>query len=335
MSLLCFLCTGCQIGYYVKSAYSQISMLASATPIDQSLKDPTLNEDEKRKLLLAQEAREFAEKELHLKETKNYRSFVKLDRPYVTYVVSASMKWELKHHLWGFPIVGEMPYKGFFNEQDAIAEENELIQQNLDTYRRGVAAYSTLGWFHDPLLSSMLRYKDHDLVNTIIHETVHATIYIKNSADFNERMAVFLGNKGMEIFYLKKEGTDSKTLAQIQKENQDDRLFSQFISTEIQNLDAWYKSNPERNEDLRMKRIAEIQEHFTANVLPKMKTDSYSRFSEVKLNNARLLNYKTYMQDLSDFENLYQKVGGNFQEFLKRCKSLEKSDHPEEDLKTL
>lgn len=330
-----FLLSGCQISYYFKSAYNQLSMMSSKVSIEKALQDPNLSEEDKRKLELAQKAREFAEKDLHLKPTKNYTSFVKLDRPYVTYVVSAAPKWELKHHLWSFAFVGDMPYKGYFNELDAQEEEESLKKKDLDTFRRGVSAYSTLGWFNDPLLSSMLRYKDYDLVNTIIHETVHATLYIKNSADFNERMAVFLGNKGMEMYYLKEEGADSPTLKSIQAENEDDKLFSHFITQEIKDLEAWYKAGPAKDEDLRKKRIHEIQERFTKNVLPKMKSKSYERFPEIDLNNARLLNYKTYMQDLSDFEKLYESVGRDFSRFIEKCKGLEKSEKPEEDLKKL
>ena len=333
--IFCFSLSGCQIGYYFKSAYNQLSMMSSKVSIDEALKDPKLSDDDKHKLRIAQKAREFSENELHLKPTKNYTSFVKLDRPYVTYVVSAAPKWELKHHLWSFAFVGDMPYKGYFNEADAKEEEEGLKQKDLDTFRRGVSAYSTLGWFNDPLLSSMLNYKDYDLVNTIIHETVHATIYIKNSADFNERMAVFLGNKGMELFYLKEEGPDSPTLKAIQDENADDKLFSTFITQEIKDLEAWYKSNPAKDETLRKARIREIQDRFKQTTLPKMKSKSYERFPEIDLNNARLLNYKTYMQDLSDFEKLYEAVGKDFSQFIEKCRGLEKSAKPEEDLKKL
>jgi predicted aminopeptidase len=327
--------SGCQIGYYFSSAYNQMSLLSSRVPMEKALQDPSLTEEQKRKLLLAGKVREFSEKELHLRVTKNYTTFVKLDRPYVTYVVSAAPKWELKHHLWSYPFVGEMPYKGFFNEKGAKEEEQDLKNQDLDTYMRGVSAYSTLGWFNDPLLSSMLNYADHELVNTLIHETVHTTIFIKSSADFNERLAVFLGNKGMELYYQKEEGPDSKTVLRTRMENEDDRLFSSFISKEIKDLENWYKTQPEKNEEVRQKRIKEIQTRFQTDLAPRLKSASYNKFPQLSLNNARLLVYKTYMQDLSDFERLYQQVGGDFAKFIDKCRSLESSKKPEEDLKKL
>lgn len=328
--------TACQMGYYFSSAYNQMSLLGSRTSIEKVLKDPDLSEKEKKKLLLAQEAREFAEKELKLKSTKNYTTYVKLDRPFVTYVVSASPKWELKHHQWHFLFVGKMPYKGFFNEAAAKEEAEKLKAQNLDTYMRGVSAYSTLGWFNDPLLSSMLRYSDHDLVDTVIHETVHATLYIKNSADFNERLATFMGYKGMEIYYLKKEGPDSANLKIAQKENEDQKIFAEFISREITALEDWYKAQSDKNEDLRRARIKEIQTRFEKDIAPRMKSTNYEKFPKIDdLNNARLLLYKTYLQDISDFEKLYEQSNRDFDTFLQKCRSLENSKNPEEDLKKL
>lgn len=327
--------TGCQAGYYLSSAYNQVSLLASGVSVQDAMKDPNISEDEKRKLQLAQKVREFSESDLHLRNTDNYTSYVKLNRRYVTYVVSGSQKWELKHHYWKFPFVGKMPYKGYFNEEDAKKEEENLEKENLDTYLRGVSAYSTLGWFRDPLLSSMLALKDIDFVNTLIHETVHATVFIKSSADFNERMAVFLGNKGTELFYLKKEGPDSPTLKQIKSENEDDRLFSQFISKEIADLEEWYLKQTDKNESLRLARIKEIQERFKIELAPHLKTKLYTRFPKIKINNARLLMYKTYFEDLSDFEKLYKLVDQDFLKFVEKCRSLENSKEPEEDLKQL
>lgn len=329
--------SGCQMGYLMKSGYGQMKLLGSRVPVNEALEDPSLDEAKKKKLRLAQEARVFAEQELHLASSKNYTSYVELGRPYVTYVVSAAPKWELKHYQWSYPFMGKMPYKGYFNESDAVEEEKSLQKEDLDTYMRGVSAYSTLGWFNDPILSSMLRYDDYDLVNTIIHETVHATLYIKHAADFNERLATFLGNKGAELFYLKKEGAGSPTLKQIQLENADNKVFSTFISSELKLLEQWYKDLParERNEEKRSERIREIQKKFAAEIAPNLKTNNYKKFSEAKLNNARLLVYKTYMQDLSDFESLYNLVGQSYSKFIESCRTLEKAQDPTSALKAL
>lgn len=328
--------SSCQMAYVMKSGVGQFKLLSSRVPVKEALKDPNIKLETKRKLLLAQETREFAEKELHLKNTKNYTSYVELDRPYVTYVVSAAERWKLKGYQWSYPFMGKMPYRGYFNEADAQELTDDMQKDGYDAYMRGVSAYSTLGWFNDPLLSSMLAYDDYDLVDTIIHETVHTTLYIKNAADFNERFASFLGQKGAEQFYLKKEGPNSKTLLKVKLRNTDMELFSKFISKELQDLEIWYDQLPadQYKEEIRQSRIKEIQKNFVTKIAPQMKTDQFKHFPDLKLNNARLVLYKTYMRDLSDFEKLYQKLGRDYDAFLEKCKSLETSKDPEAELKS-
>lgn len=336
--LLSPLLGGCQISYLLKSAKGQWELFTSRVSIEDALQDPSLDEEQKRKLRLAQEAREFGEQHLGLKKTKNYTQFVQLNRSAVTYVVSAAPAWELKHHQWSFPIVGKVPYKGYFKEDDAKDEEKELKAQGLDTYLRGVSAYSTLGWFQDPILSSMLRSKDWDLVNTIIHESTHATLFIKSSADFNERLATFIGNQGAEAFYRAREGADSPTVQKIHDENVDEKLFSEFMSKELKDLEAWYKTQPgdakDRDLNLKTARIKEIQERYKTVIQPQMRTDSYKRFPDLELNNARLMIYKTYLGDLKDFAAVFDKIGSDFPRFIKLAQELEKAEKPEATLKS-
>lgn len=335
MALLTLL-SACQMGYYLKGAYNQFSMMSKRQPIENVLKDPSLATDVRAKLEAAVAAHDFAIKTIGLKETENYTTFVQLDRPYASWVVNAAPRWRLEHHEWKYPIVGSLPYKGFYTEDEAKAEQDSLEREDFDTSMRGVSAYSTLGWFKDSVLSSMLKSSEHDLVNTIIHETTHTTLYIKSSADFNERLAVFVGNKGAEQFYIAREGADSPTVKTIAEENADDRLFSDFIGPQLKDLKAWYEALPEadRKEDTRQQRFKDLQAAFTRDVLPKMKTRSYARFPEMKLNNARLMLYRTYTQDLKDFEELYR-LTGTWARFLACAKTLEKADKPEDALKDL
>ena len=335
ITALSVLLSGCQLGYYMKSATNQFSMMASRIPVDEALEKSPLTETQKSKLRLSQQAREFAFHDLHLKNTKNYDSYIDLKRPYVTWVVNAAYKWEMKNYEWSYPIIGKMPYKGFFSEAEAKEQAADLEKEGLDTNVRGVSAYSTLGWFKDSVLSSMLRYKDHDLVNTIIHEIVHTTVYIKSNSDFNERLAVFIGGKGTEMFYKKLEGPDSATVKLIKAENEDDKLFSDFISGQIKELETWYKSNSDQNEKIRQEQFDKIKIAFKSQVSSKFKSASYQKFTEQKLNNATLGLLRTYMEDLSDFEKLYSKCNENMDLFIEKIKTLEKSDNPAEDLKKL
>jgi predicted aminopeptidase len=335
LSSLLFL-TGCQLPYYLRNAYGQVEILWARQDLQKALLREDLSAEEKEKILLVQDVRQFAKEKFNLNTEKNYGSFVQLDRPFVTYVVNASEPWALKAYEWDYLIVGRMPYKGFFQEELAKKEKLQLEKKGLDVYLRGVTAYSTLGWFRDPILSSMLRGKPHKLVNLIIHESVHATLYIKNSADFNEQLATFIGNKGTEIYYLEKEGPNSKTVQLIQDENHDDHLFSEFISGEIAALKKWYSlyQGPKQS-SVKSQRLKEIQVRFSQNVQPRLKTASYLHFSEIELNNARLSLYKTYMNDHSQFEALYEKVGRNMQEFLRQIQKLEDSKDPAKALKEM
>lgn len=311
-------------------------MLNSKESIEDVLRTDRFNDEQKRKIELSQEVRVYAFEKLGLKKTKNYSQFVDLKRRYITYAVTASQRWRLEPHLWNFPIIGKAPYKSFYNEDLAKKEAEELKQQNLDVSIRGISAYSTLGKLTDPLLSSMLNYSDHDLVNTIIHELVHTTLFIKDNIDFNERLAVFIANKGTALFYSDKEGSDSKTLKLIQNENYDDELFSKFITSELKELKNWYekfdhsKKLPEDDKEIiRQERLKLISIHFENDLKPKLKSGNYANVFSKKFNNADLGVYNTYMKSLSTFETVFQKYGANISIFLKKCEELENFDNPE------
>ncbi len=327
------LLNGCLVTYLVKSGYNQFKILNDRVPIDRVLKNSNLPENERHKLELALEAREFAVNYLHLRATKNYTTFVDLHRPYVSWIVTVAYKNQLKQRPFWYPIVGSLPYKGFFSSSEAKAEAKKYAGKGFDVMARGVTAYSTLGWFEDPLLSTMLTGPDYDLVNTIIHESTHATIYIKSQADFNERMATYVGGLGAQLFYRQK--GDTKTLRAIEMENADDELFSKFISGEISGLKKWYAEHPHPTEDQRQSQFEKIKADFALRLQPKLQTDNYSGFAKMKLNNAVLLYLGTYEYDLSDFARLYKKLGGDFGKFIQACKNFEKSRDPSAELKTL
>lgn len=326
--------TGCQFGYILQSANGQLSILLARESIEKVLQDPKVSESEKAKIRTVQKVREFAIQKIGLIKNKNYTQYVHLNRDYVTYVVSAAEKKKLKPFEWNYPIVGKMPYKGFFNEPAAKEEEIQLKNEGYDTYLRGVSAYSTLGWFQDPLLSSMTRYREDILVNTIIHETVHLTLYIKNSADFNERLAVFIANQATEDYYHEVEGPDSPTVKKIRIENEDEKLFSEFISREIRDLESWYQEK-ERSEEERQERFRLIQTHFREQIKPRLKSNTYSYFQDIPLNNARILVYKTYVSDLNDFEKKFERFGRDYRKLIAECKKLENTKNPELEFKKL
>lgn len=319
--------------YLAKSGISQMKILTSREQIDTVLKDKELSTKTRDKLLLVRKVRDFCFNDLKLKKTKNYSSYVQLDDRYVSYLLRVAPKYELKSYHWSFPIVGTFPYLGFFDKQDALDEQEKFKNDNYDTYVRGVTAFSSLGWFNDPILSSMMNYENHDLVNLIIHETIHSTLFIKNHASFNERLATFLANVGTEMYYKKYEGSDSKTIQLVRQEQTDDQLFSKFISDELSHLKKWYKETSNITDELKSNRLKLITDNFDTILKPKLKTKKYNYFSKKELNNANLLPYQTYLSDLSDFETVHKKLGNSFTNTINYLKTLEKEKDPIQALK--
>jgi predicted aminopeptidase len=316
------------------SAYNQSKLVNSRKPIEKVLRSSKLDPETRHKLVLVQDVKKFAEAELGLKKSRNYTSYVQLDSPYVTYVVQAAYKFELKPHLWKFPFVGEVPYKGYFNRKLADEEAASFNKDEFDTWVRGVSAYSTLGWFQDSVLSSMIKYEDHDFVETIIHETVHTTLFIKSAAEFNERMATFLGHEGMKLYYKAKEGPKSIHLIKAEDDSHDQELFSKFITKELQDLKKWYEDNRGKvTVESKAARLKEIQTRYIENLKPKMKTENYKDFEKRELNNAYLLAIQTYEYSLEDFAKLYEHFGGDFKKTLAWLKTLEKEEKPDQKLK--
>ncbi len=323
--------SGCQIGYYLHNGYNQAALVHKRKPIKKALESDKLSEAQKNKLRLVQEVKAFGESQLGLVKTSNYSTYIQLEDPYVTYVVQAAYAHELKPYLWKFPFVGEVPYKGYFKKKYADEEAAGFNHDEFDTYVRGVSAYSTLGWFQDSVLSSMLRYDDQDLAETILHETLHATLYIKSAADFNERLATFMGHEGMKMFYLQKEGKDSKALKSAEEDTYDQTLFSAFITKELQDLKKWYEENKGKvTKENKAARLKEIQTRFK---LVKFKTKNYAEFEKRELNNALLLSYQTYEYSLADFEKLFRHFGHDFKKTLEWLKSLKDSKKPDQVLK--
>jgi len=322
------------MGYIAKSAYYQADLLRRRVPIASAASMYPLTPEQQQQIQLTMKVREFMAKDLNLTVDKNYATYVHLDRDHVTYAVSAAPKDKLEHHTWSFPIIGSVPYKGYFNKEDAMEEAKRLEAEDLDVFVRGITAYSTLGWFSDPLLYSMLGYRPHQLVDTLIHETVHANLYINSESSFNERVASYLGLLGAEAYYKKQKGGEDVNRLMAQ-ERADSKVFSTFITKEIESLRKWYDNNagdPKLLEK-REQKFKALQERFQSQVVPQLQTENFKYFGDLKLNNARLLLYDLYMSEFSDFENVARARGRDFKSMFKYLKSLEDVDNPVEQLK--
>lgn len=308
-----FLSCSCQAPYLIKGAYEQVRILNSRKPIQRVLDKGDLDPTVAEKLRYANQATQFARK-IGLNCKKNFRTFVELDRPYVSYLVIASKKNEIKAKKWSFPIVGSFPYIGFFSEKQAKKYKEKLESQDYDTYLRGASAYSSLGWFREPLLSSMLHGSKEELAETIFHECFHRTFFFKGNVKLNERLAVFVGHKAL-IHFL-----DDKSSREREKKIWQDQIaFSEFVKSVIALGKEHYKKEKSREEIFK-----EIKEYFNTELRPKLQVLGYSGFLK-NLNNAKLAAFDTYFGGFDLLEKAFQsKFSGKIEEMISFFASAQK-----------
>ena len=331
VTFFCFV--GCQTGYLWHVSVHQIGLLTKRVSIEKALRKYEFSEEEKEKIKLISEIKTFAVDVLKLDIKRGlYSSYVDLGRPYVTYLLRVSPAYELKPYKWNFPIVGSTPYKGFFDRQKAQQAAEAFSRTEYDVYVRGVSAYSTLGWFNDPVFSSMLSYGESDFVTIIFHELIHTILFFKNHINFNERFAEFAGRKAAISFYRYKEGEESETVKKMQREWEDELLFSSFMVGEYEELKRWYEDHRGTvTLETKKERLKEIQERFVIEIKPSLKTSQYDYFSNIELNNARLLSYRSYNYDMEEFERLFTSslIQEDIKAFIEYCMQFKKEKDPE------
>ncbi len=314
-----FFQTGCQIPYLVESAWTHLKIMSSKKDIEKALENPDLPEDWKSKLRLTLEIRPYI-KSIGLEITKNYRTFVDLKKPYISHLLIVAPEYSLKPKTWWFPIVGSFPYKGFHNEQKAIKASEYYSKRKYDVYIRGVSAYSTLGWFNDPLLSTMMKYPEEDLVETIIHESVHATIFIKNNVDFNEQLAVFIAKKATLDYYLNQSVQKYKNC---QRTYADEDLFTDFLVQSYEKINEFYKDPANHNPEQKQKIFLSIKEFYKAEFLKKFTDRRFDFILERDLNNAFFAAQKTYYSNQQKFEVFFEtKANKDIKDFIGQLKKL-------------
>jgi predicted aminopeptidase len=228
--------------YGIHQGIGQLRIVWNARPVEEFLEDPSFPDSLKTKLRLIDEVRKFAIDSLGLKDTENYKTLYDQKNKEVMWVVQACEPFELKPKQWHFPIVGSVPYKGFFNKAKALELRKELEQEGYDVSVRNPGGWSTLGWFTDPILSGMLDRSEGDLASLIIHEMVHATVFIKDDVDFNENLADFIGDTAAYHFLKFKFGKESKHYLTYLHQDQDYRKYTRHILKGTQSLDSLYRS---------------------------------------------------------------------------------------------
>ena len=316
--------SGC---YYTTQGYYLLSYQAKAKPVEKLLKDKDIDPDTRDFLLLIEDIRNFAVEELGLEKNKNYSTYLDLDQDVLAWVVSACDPLSFNTYLWNYPVMGRLPYKGFYRQEDAVKEGKKLVKKDKDVWIRGVEAFSTLGFFKDPLISYMADYSVYDIANLIIHEQTHATIWKKDNPSFNEDLASFVGDEGARLFVLSRFGEDSPEYLGIAANEENAQRFREDILSLRERLEMFYQGLPDPlpendgpflNEKKQI--IQDFQNEFLAVYDDRYTSENYRRFGELQVNNAYIDLFHIYHGQREDLEKMYAEAEYDLKKFIASLK---------------
>jgi len=313
--------SGC---YLLKQGGYIVRYNRQAVSIDQILKKRNLALDDREFLLLVKDIKRYAVDEIGLKQDDNYTKYVEMPKDYLADVVSACRSDAFETYTWRYPLFGSFPYKGFFERADALIEVRRLKEKGYDVLVRRVDAFSTLGFFNDPVFSFMNDYSIFNIASLIIHEQTHVTVYLKNQIQFNEEMATFVGNEGALQFIRDRHGENSDEYRETIATLEDINTFKEVIREIYEELEGIYNSDRSREDKLRIK--AEVferaQRRFEESYDERFNTEKFLSFKDVELNNAYIMLYMLYTQNLQIFYDLYEHNDNDLRSTVSALKSL-------------
>lgn len=306
--------------YLARGAWEEGRILSRRRSIEGLVANPSTPAATKAKLELVLAARRFAVDSLGLPAKDAFTKYTKLDHDTLVLVLSGTRRDALVSASWWFPIVGRVPYKGFFDFDAARAAEKELAADGYDTYLRPSPAFSTLGWFNDPLLSTTLAEDSLFVVQTVIHELTHNRVYLKGEAVFNESFAEFVGNRGAVEFFRAR--GDTLRAREAEGRWADERLLGAVWERAYREIDSVFKAHPygatptPADSTVRVTRLAvrdtvygRLRRFLVDTVAPQLKTIDRSYGSRVRLDNAALLARRFYATRLDQFEVAWERDG--------------------------
>jgi len=316
---------GCQaLGYYGQAIGGHLSIITAGQPVDQLIADPATDGQLRRRLEVAREARDFASAELGLPDNDSYRSYVDLGRPFATWNVIAAGEFSVDAETWCFPIAGCVAYRGYYAEDAAEGYAAGLRTRGLDVAVNGAVAYSTLGWFDDPLLSSMLRGDQLRTVGLIFHELAHQRLYVADDSDFNEAFATFVEHEGVRRWLAarRQEGDGEARYAAGLARRED---FAALLGEARAELAAIYASDADAAAKRRAKAAGFDRLRTAYATLRDGRWEGYSgydRWFDRELNNAHLVAVATYFRWVPAFAALYRQSGGELAAFYSAAAAL-------------
>lgn len=313
------------IYYGYVQAKGQLQIVWGARPVQEFLDDQNTPDSIRQKLLLVNKIKTYAEDSLGITPSDNYTSMYDQKGKPLMWVVTASQPFALKANLWQFPIVGNLPYKGFFVPEMAVIERDRLTSQGLDASIRNAGGWSTLGWLDDPVLSDMLKRNEGQLAELIIHELTHFTLFVKDSVEFNENLASFVGKQGAVKFLTATYGSSSEELeTYLDSEDDYERFVKHFIHG-AQLLDSLYKAFDDHTLDsdklmLKKNMIADIVDNVDT-ILFHHPQKYQNILNSDNINNTYFLSYLRYQskQDvfLDEFLNTFNSNVASYIEHYK------------------
>ena len=314
--LITFLSACSGPGYYLQAVSGQWRLMHSRQDIQSLLDNPATSSELGADLVAAEQIKAFAESNLDLPSNGSYSSYVEVDGDALVWNVVATEEFSLEAKKWCFPVAGCVPYRGFFKQQKAKDSAAQLRKKGMDVFVSPAAAYSSLGWFNDPLLSTMVSGSDIRLAAYLFHELAHQRLYIKGDGLFNEGYASFVEETGIKLWLESKQRQDE--LFQRQRLQNASKDFQKLIGEVRYDLADIYQTD--KPETIKRQLKAEVFQSFSDSY-EQLSTEKwsgkryYASWFEGPVNNARLALYNTYEGSHCAFQELFDQARGDLLEF--------------------
>jgi predicted aminopeptidase len=328
--------SGCQIAYYAQAAKGQLRILRQRERIDRLVADPQTPAPLKRQLQLVEELRQFARYELALPVNGHYQHYADLRRPYVVWNIQAAPEFSLAPKTWWYPLVGRLEYRGYFSEDSARDCAARLAAKGWDVTVDGVEAYSTLGWFKDPVLNTFVHEPEPTLAEIIFHELAHQRVFAPGDTDFNEAFATTVGQEGVRRWLHARGRADlAERYAEALERNtrfvrlvlavrtQLERIYGD-TRDEVGNLQPASRPPAPPDELRRQKQraFADLRRYYARLKSVREGWSECDDWLSGELNNARLNTIADYYDLVPGFERLLESTGGDLAEFYRAVERL-------------
>lgn len=323
--LLTLSAAGCEsIHYYGQAIRGQAAIIANRRPIERLLAEPDTPEKLKVKLRQVLSLREFAENELSLPVDDHYLTYVALDRPYVVWTVFAAPEFSFSPKTWRFPIVGRTVYRGYFSKNTAHRYAEKLKRKGWDVFIGPVTAFSTLGWFNDPVLSTVIYRSDAGLARIIFHELAHQILYVDDDTVFNESFATAVEQEGIHRWAVATNNTRAYEEYLLSRRRSSG--FTALVMTYRDHLNSIYQKDMPVAEKKRQKAetINALREKYRDLRQQWQGYSGYDQWFQEPINNAKINAVSTYHEWVPLFRNLIQSLEGDLDRFYQTCRQLSK-----------